>query len=115
MFPGYLASLMTSRSCPASEAALLSPIGLCRKPLDCGVRARYRLHHFCRDRGRRSVGQGGAVRLGHFRSLQGSGLFFIIPVIDAIAYWIDIRVITTSFTAEKTLANDTGRSMSMRR
>jgi|SRR5579871_4504822 len=47
------------------------------------------------------------LRLGHFRSLQGPGLFFIIPVIDAIPYWIDTRVITTSFTAEKTLTKDT--------
>src|SRR5689334_15329610 len=47
------------------------------------------------------------LRLGHFRSLQGPGLFFIIPVIDSIPYWIDTRVITTSFTAEKTLTKDT--------
>jgi regulator of protease activity HflC (stomatin/prohibitin superfamily) len=47
------------------------------------------------------------LRLGHFRSLKGPGLFFIIPVIDAIPYWIDTRVITTSFTAEKTLTKDT--------
>jgi regulator of protease activity HflC (stomatin/prohibitin superfamily) len=47
------------------------------------------------------------LRLGHFRSLRGPGLFFIIPIIDAVAYWIDIRVITTSFTAEKTLTKDT--------
>lgn len=47
------------------------------------------------------------LRLGHFHSLQGPGLFFIIPVIDAIAYWIDTRVITTGFKAEKTLTKDT--------
>ena len=29
------------------------------------------------------------LRLGHFHSLRGPGLFFIIPVIDAIPYWID--------------------------
>ena len=33
------------------------------------------------------------LRLGKFRSLKGPGLFFIIPVIDAIPYWIDTRVI----------------------
>jgi regulator of protease activity HflC (stomatin/prohibitin superfamily) len=43
------------------------------------------------------------LRLGHFRSLQGPGLFFIIPIIDTIPYWIDTRVITGSFKAEKTL------------
>jgi regulator of protease activity HflC (stomatin/prohibitin superfamily) len=47
------------------------------------------------------------LRLGRFHSLRGPGLFFIIPIIDAVAYWIDIRVITTSFTAEKTLTKDT--------
>ena len=47
------------------------------------------------------------LRLGHFRSLQGPGLFFIIPIIDTIPYWIDTRVITGSFKAEKTLTKDT--------
>jgi regulator of protease activity HflC (stomatin/prohibitin superfamily) len=47
------------------------------------------------------------LRLGKFHSLRGPGLFFIIPIIDIVAYWIDIRVITTSFTAEKTLTKDT--------
>src|SRR4030043_1752045 len=47
------------------------------------------------------------LRLGRFHSLKGPGLFFIIPIIDNIPYWIDIRVITTSFTAEKTLTKDT--------
>ncbi len=47
------------------------------------------------------------LRLGNFRALQGPGLFCIIPIIDAIPYWIDTRVITTSFTAEKTLTKDT--------
>lgn len=47
------------------------------------------------------------LRLGQFRSLKGPGLFFIIPVIDTIPYWIDTRVITASFKAEKTLTKDT--------
>ncbi len=47
------------------------------------------------------------LRLGKFRSLKGPGLFFIIPIIDAIPYWIDTRVITASFKAEKTLTKDT--------
>ena len=47
------------------------------------------------------------LRLGNFRSLKGPGLFFIIPVIDAIPYWIDTRVITTTFKTEKTLTKDT--------
>ena len=47
------------------------------------------------------------LRLGEFHSLKGPGLFFIIPVLDTIPYWIDTRVITTSFKAEKTLTKDT--------
>src|ERR1700731_1235383 len=47
------------------------------------------------------------LRLGKFQSLRGPGLFFIIPIIDTIPYWIDIRVISTSFKAEKTLTKDT--------
>jgi regulator of protease activity HflC (stomatin/prohibitin superfamily) len=47
------------------------------------------------------------LRLGKFRAIRGPGLFFIIPVIDAIPYWIDIRVITTTFKTEKTLTKDT--------
>ncbi len=47
------------------------------------------------------------LRLGGFHSLKGPGLFFIIPVVDMIPYWIDTRVIATSFTAEKTLTKDT--------
>jgi regulator of protease activity HflC (stomatin/prohibitin superfamily) len=47
------------------------------------------------------------LRLGQFRALKGPGLFVIIPVLDTIPYWIDTRVITTGFKAEKTLTKDT--------
>ncbi|HZZ35495.1 MAG TPA: slipin family protein [Caulobacteraceae bacterium] len=47
------------------------------------------------------------LRLGKFRALRGPGMFFIIPIVDVIPYWIDIRVITSSFKAEKTLTKDT--------
>ena len=47
------------------------------------------------------------LRLGHFHALKGPGLFFIIPIIDKISYWIDIRVLTSAFKAEKTLTKDT--------
>jgi regulator of protease activity HflC (stomatin/prohibitin superfamily) len=47
------------------------------------------------------------LRLGHFHSLKGPGLFIIVPILDTIPYWIDTRVITTSFKAEKTLTKDT--------
>ena len=47
------------------------------------------------------------LRLGKFHALKGPGLFFLIPILDSIPYWIDIRVITTGFKAEKTLTKDT--------
>jgi regulator of protease activity HflC (stomatin/prohibitin superfamily) len=47
------------------------------------------------------------LRLGKFRGLSGPGLFGIVPIVDTIPYWIDVRVITSSFKAEKTLTKDT--------
>ena len=47
------------------------------------------------------------LRLGRFRALEGPGLFFIIPIIETVPYWIDTRVITSAFKAEKTLTKDT--------
>jgi regulator of protease activity HflC (stomatin/prohibitin superfamily) len=47
------------------------------------------------------------LRLGKFHELKGPGLFAIIPIIDNLPYWIDTRVITSSFKAEKTLTKDT--------
>ncbi len=47
------------------------------------------------------------LRMGRFHGLRGPGLFLIIPVLDTIVYWIDTRVITMSFKAEKTLTKDT--------
>jgi regulator of protease activity HflC (stomatin/prohibitin superfamily) len=47
------------------------------------------------------------LRLGRFRSLEGPGLFFIVPILDAVAYRIDIRVITSTFRAEQTMTKDT--------
>ncbi|HVZ86730.1 MAG TPA: slipin family protein [Polyangia bacterium] len=47
------------------------------------------------------------LRLGQFRKLSGPGVFGIVPIINTIPYWIDTRVITSSFKAEKTLTRDT--------
>jgi regulator of protease activity HflC (stomatin/prohibitin superfamily) len=47
------------------------------------------------------------LRLGRFRALRGPGVFFIVPVLDTIPYWIDVRVIASTFRAEKTLTKDT--------
>ena len=46
------------------------------------------------------------LRLGRFHALRGPGIFFIVPVFDTIAYWIDLRTITSSFKAEQTLTRD---------
>lgn len=47
------------------------------------------------------------LRFGKFRGLSGPGVFWIIPVIDTIAEWIDHRVMVSPFSAEKTLTKDT--------
>ncbi len=47
------------------------------------------------------------LRLGKFRGLVGPGLFWIVPVVDTLANWIDHRVMVTPFSAEKTLTRDT--------
>jgi regulator of protease activity HflC (stomatin/prohibitin superfamily) len=47
------------------------------------------------------------LRLGKFMGLRGPGLFWIIPLVDAIPSWVDHRVMVTPFAAEKTLTKDT--------
>jgi regulator of protease activity HflC (stomatin/prohibitin superfamily) len=47
------------------------------------------------------------LRFGKFRKMSGPGLFWIIPLVDTIATWIDHRVMVTPFSAEKTLTKDT--------
>jgi regulator of protease activity HflC (stomatin/prohibitin superfamily) len=47
------------------------------------------------------------LRVGSFHALRGPGLFFMIPIVDTVATWIDTRVLTTAFNAEKTLTKDT--------
>jgi regulator of protease activity HflC (stomatin/prohibitin superfamily) len=47
------------------------------------------------------------LRLGKFRHLAGPGMFWLIPIIDTLANWIDHRVMVTPFSAEKTLTKDT--------
>ncbi|HEX6034722.1 MAG TPA: slipin family protein [Anaerolineales bacterium] len=47
------------------------------------------------------------LRLGKFHGLRGPGLFWIVPIIDSIASWIDHRVMVTPFAAQKTLTKDT--------
>jgi regulator of protease activity HflC (stomatin/prohibitin superfamily) len=47
------------------------------------------------------------LRLGKLRAIRGPGLFLIVPVIDAVASWVDQRIQTTEFTAEQALTRDT--------
>jgi regulator of protease activity HflC (stomatin/prohibitin superfamily) len=47
------------------------------------------------------------LRLGKFHTLRGPGMFWIVPIVDAIPAWIDHRVMVTPFAAEKTLTKDT--------
>lgn len=46
------------------------------------------------------------LRLGRYHRTKGPGVFFIIPIIDTIPYWIDLRVFTAIFQAEQTLTKD---------
>lgn len=47
------------------------------------------------------------LRLGKFHKLAGPGMFWLIPIVDTTANWIDHRVMVTPFSAEKTLTKDT--------
>jgi regulator of protease activity HflC (stomatin/prohibitin superfamily) len=47
------------------------------------------------------------LRLGKFKRVAGPGQFWIIPMVDRVAAWIDHRVMVTPFGAEKTLTRDT--------
>ena len=47
------------------------------------------------------------LRFGRFKKLAGPGAFWIVPIVDSVANWIDHRVMVTPFSAEKTLTKDT--------
>jgi len=47
------------------------------------------------------------LRLGKYQAIRGPGLFVIVPLVETVAYTIDLRTITTPFRAEKTLTVDT--------
>lgn len=46
------------------------------------------------------------LRLGRFAGVRGPGVFLLIPWIERTPYTIDMRVVTSSFTAEQTLTRD---------
>jgi regulator of protease activity HflC (stomatin/prohibitin superfamily) len=47
------------------------------------------------------------LRLGHFQSLKGPGVFFMVPFVDRIARFVDMRIRATEFFSESTLTRDT--------
>jgi regulator of protease activity HflC (stomatin/prohibitin superfamily) len=47
------------------------------------------------------------LHLGKYSGVRGPGLFFITPILQTVAYVIDLRTITTSFRAEQTITSDT--------
>jgi len=47
------------------------------------------------------------LRLGKFKSLEGPGPFFIIPIIESVVRSVDMRIRSTDFSSESTLTKDT--------
>jgi regulator of protease activity HflC (stomatin/prohibitin superfamily) len=47
------------------------------------------------------------LRLGRLHSVQGPGMFFILPFMDDVSAWLDQRIQTTEFNAEQALSKDT--------
>ena len=47
------------------------------------------------------------LRLGHFHSLKGPGVFWMVPFVDRVARFVDMRVRATEFFSESTLTHDT--------
>jgi len=47
------------------------------------------------------------LRLGKLKSVSGPGLFFVVPFIDDAGIWLDQRIQTTEFNAERALTKDT--------
>jgi regulator of protease activity HflC (stomatin/prohibitin superfamily) len=47
------------------------------------------------------------LRMGRLHAIKGPGAFWIIPVLDRVATWLDQRIQTTEFNAESALSKDT--------
>jgi regulator of protease activity HflC (stomatin/prohibitin superfamily) len=47
------------------------------------------------------------LRVGKLHAVKGPGLFILVPIIDAVATWIDQRIRTTAVNAEQALTRDT--------
>lgn len=46
------------------------------------------------------------LRLGRFTGVRGPGVFLLLPWIETTPYTVDMRTVTSSFTAEQTLTRD---------
>src|SRR3954469_11690475 len=46
------------------------------------------------------------LRLGRFGGVRGPGIFFLLPYVEQTPFTIDMRVVTSQFTAEQTLTKD---------
>ncbi len=46
------------------------------------------------------------LRFGKYQGLKGPGIYFIVPILNTIPNVIDMRTITSTFTAEETLTKD---------
>jgi regulator of protease activity HflC (stomatin/prohibitin superfamily) len=45
--------------------------------------------------------------MGRLQSISGPGMFWIVPIVDRAAAWLDQRIQTTEFNAEQALSKDT--------
>src|SRR3954470_19662704 len=46
------------------------------------------------------------LRLGRFTGVRGPGVFLLLPWIEKTPFTVDLRTVTSSFTAEQTLTRD---------
>ncbi|HET6314811.1 MAG TPA: slipin family protein [Chloroflexota bacterium] len=46
------------------------------------------------------------LRLGRFSGVRGPGIFFLLPYIEQTPFTMDMRVVTSQFSAESTLTKD---------
>jgi len=47
------------------------------------------------------------LRMGRLQAIKGPGVFWIVPILDRVASWLDQRIQTTEFNAEQALSKDT--------
>ena len=47
------------------------------------------------------------LRLGRFHKVKGPGLYLVFPIVDSVAQVVDLRIRTTTITAEQALTRDT--------